>query len=232
MNYPCKSFESLNSTAEIDAFTGFRKLGDYQALLDSIIVKYELGGNSGLAYYIAPSFTKDHVKDDLGADFRAFFAMLYFLLCATITMVYLLSRLQVEKCARTRDFMRMMGMKDTPYYMSYFIFHAITSFILAWIITILARFIIFTDANIIVIFIQIYLILLNAFFFALLMKYFCSITIALSSVTQEQLNLQEYCFTSSLLFSSYSSMSVLALLQECFCFLLRLKWLLILLFTL
>jgi len=132
---------------------------------------------TAISYLITPSSSKEYTirsdladSMDLQSTFTSMNAILFFFLSTLITLDYLISRMQVEKCSKMRNFMRMMGMSDTFYYMSYFIFHALSSLLLSLLITAIARLLLFPGTNIVLIFIQTYLMLLNVFFFALLIK--------------------------------------------------------------
>jgi hypothetical protein len=64
----------------------------------------------------------------------------------------------------------MMGVSNTTYYLSYFIFHALCSFLLAAMIALVARLELFANTYYALLFIQAYLMLLNIFTFAVLLK--------------------------------------------------------------
>lgn len=150
-----------------------RDLGGYQAVIDSVIAKMALNDTeAGITYLIAPSTSKPHVHDQMTATGRATIVTIFFLLCGIISLISLLSRMQTEKTTRMRDFMRMMGMSDTSYYLSHFIFYATSSLLLSAVISLVARLELFANTYFALLFIQTYLMLLNVFAFAVLFKYF------------------------------------------------------------
>lgn len=150
---------------------GAKTLGGYQAVIDSVIAKMALNDvNAEITYLISPASVKPYVNDKMTAGGRALIVIIFFLLCTTISLVFLLSRMQTEKTTRMRDFMRMMGMHDTAYYTSHFIFYAITSLFLAAMISLVARLELFANTYYALLFIQTYLMLLNVFSIAVLFK--------------------------------------------------------------
>lgn len=158
----------------IESIIDINEFGGYQVLIDSIISQMVIGSEGGITYLVTPSTRKAHLINAMPAEAQTFLAAMFLLFCTTITLFYLIARMQAEKISRMRDFMRMMGMNDTPYYLSYFIFHTISSFLLAIVVSIIAKWRMFENVNFVTIFIQIFLMLLSMFFFAVLVKYFSS----------------------------------------------------------
>jgi len=123
-----------------------------------------------LTYLISPSAIKPYVQDKMSSVGRELIVTIFFILSMLIILVCLLSRMQTEKRSKMRDFMRTMGVSDTCYYLSYFIFHAICSLLLAAMIALVARLELFANTYYALLFIQAYLMLLNTFTFAVLIK--------------------------------------------------------------
>ena len=148
-----------------------RVIGGFQTIIDSVITKIALNDDkAGITYLISPSMGTEYTYDSMGTELRAYTLMGFYLLCTLMTLLSLISRMQVEKTTKMRDFMRMMGMNDTPYYLSHFIFHAIFTFFLSILTAIIANALLLCNVNYFVLLIQTYLIYLNVFFMALLAK--------------------------------------------------------------
>jgi len=147
-------------------------IGGFQTIIDSVITKIVLNNNSdaGITYLISPSMGTDYIEDYGVTEIRTYLLMGFYLLSTVMTLLSLVSRMQVEKTTKMRDFMRMMGMNDTPYYLSHFIFHAIFTFFLSILTAIIARTLLLRNVDYVVVLIQTYLIYLNVFFMALLAK--------------------------------------------------------------
>jgi len=148
-----------------------QSIGGFQTIIDSVITKIALNNDdAGITYLISPSMGTEYTHDRLGTQMRIYLLMGLYLLCTIMTLLSLVSRMQVEKTTKMRDFMRMMGMNDTPYYLSHFIFHAIFTFFLSILTATIAKTLLLSNVNYVVLFIQTYLIYLNLFFIALLAK--------------------------------------------------------------
>ena len=89
---------------------------------------------------------------------------------AVVSLVFLVSRLQTEKTNKIRDYLRMMGMQDTSYYLSYFIFLLITSFFVSAAITGGIAYSFAKKTNILILWITCYGIVLTIFPFAIIFK--------------------------------------------------------------
>jgi len=148
-----------------------RVIGGFQTIIDSVITKIALNDDkAGITYLISPSMGTDYIHDSVGAEVRTYLLMAFYLLCTIMTLLSLVSRMQIEKTTKMRDFMRMMGMNDTPYYLSHFIFHAIFTLFLSILTATIAKTLLLSNVNYVVLLIQTYLIYLNVFFMALLAK--------------------------------------------------------------
>ena len=148
-----------------------RVIGGFQTIIDSVITKIALNNSdAGITYLISPSMGTDYIHDHIGTKLRTYLLMGFYLLCTIMTLLSLVSRMQVEKTTKMRDFMRIMGMNDTPYYLSHFIFHAIFTLFLSILTAIIARTLLLRNVDYVVVLIQTYLIYLNVFFMALLAK--------------------------------------------------------------
>ena len=172
MNCPC-IFVYHNRIPNSDEFYSLRMLGGFQVFIESIITKLVLKSESAsLTYGIVPMMSNPYNRDSLGEEYGAILIMMYTIFCGTITLIYLISRMQVEKNNKMRDFMRMMGMNDTPYYLSYFIIHLIISLLSSSIITTIVKINFELKISIGILYIQILLMYINIYCFAILMKYF------------------------------------------------------------
>ena len=142
-------------------------------ITESIITKLISGdNNASITYGIIPMMSDPFNHDSFPVEIGAILLTIYPIFCGAITLIYLISRMQLEKNSKMRDFMRMMGMNDTPYYFSYFIIHFIISALASSIITAVIKISFELNICLGILYIQIFLIYINIFFFAILLKYF------------------------------------------------------------
>jgi ATP-binding cassette, subfamily A (ABC1), member 3 len=93
--------------------------------------------------------------DALSQNFPFFF-MFTFL----IPLYYIVSKLAEEKESKSREGMKMMGLKDDSYFLSWFVFHLILIIVMATLITLMVSINVFTNSSKVLIF-------LLAFFYGL-----------------------------------------------------------------
>jgi hypothetical protein len=143
-------------------------IGGYMALLHTLIAKLTANYSADFTYIYSPSKSKNTQSDD--TDFGIGRYKVYCLICISFALLILIIRLQNEKYSRIRSFMRMMGMNDRSYYISHFVFFAVYSFAVAVFMTAFGKALFLKKVNVLIIFVQCYLMLMSVFFFALLTK--------------------------------------------------------------
>ena len=97
-----------------------------------------------------------------------FFYMFTFL----IPLYYIVSKLSEEKESKSREGMKMMGLSDSTYFLSWFIFYAIVVLVMSIIITIIVSINVFNQSNKGLIFILCFLYGLSLFGFSVLVVAF------------------------------------------------------------
>ncbi len=152
-------------------YKSLRMIGTFQAMIDSLISKAETKNQSTFVEYAyAPmkqaAYTKNLVPD---VTFVNSIGMLG-IMAGALSLYYLVARLQTEKVNKIRDFMRIMGMKDCPYYLAYFIFQLAAALPPSLMIAILTSTIAFKNTNVFIIWLSGYMILLSIFPFAIIVK--------------------------------------------------------------
>ena len=93
-----------------------------------------------------------------------FFVMFTFL----IPLYYMVSKLAEEKEGKSREGMKMMGLKDSSYFLSWFIFHLILMIIMATLITAMCSINLFPNSNKFLIFLHMFFYGLSLFGFSLI----------------------------------------------------------------
>jgi len=158
---------------DFETFTSLKYIGTFQIMIDSVISKIVSNDNSTfISFAIAPMAVKAHKRPVAPAYTIINTIVIFILVCSTLSLQFLIPRMQIEKVNKIRDFMRMMGMTDTPYYLSYYIFQALTSLVVCTILSFALNHFIFKNTNFFIIFIGNYLMLLTTFPFAVVIKYF------------------------------------------------------------
>jgi len=145
-------------------------VGGYIPLLNSIIPKMADVGNLEFTYLFSPSKSKYKENRKTFENTSPIMCKAYCLIFIIFLLLTLIVRLQNEKHSRIRSFMRMMGMSDSPYYISHFISFPVFSFSIAILTTVFGKALYLKRVNTIIIFIQCYLMLMSVFFFALFSK--------------------------------------------------------------
>jgi hypothetical protein len=86
-----------------------------------------------------------------------------FMITYLIPFYYLVSKLAEEKQSKSREGMKMMGLKDSSYYWSWLIFFLFINFIVSIIIALLTGVTLFNNSSIFLIFIMCFMYGLNLF---------------------------------------------------------------------
>lgn len=86
-----------------------------------------------------------------------------------IPLYYMTSKLAEEKEGKSREGMKMMGLKDSSYFLSWFVFHLILMLIMALIITLMCCINLFPQSNKFLIFLHMFFFGLSLFGFSLVM---------------------------------------------------------------
>ena len=113
---------------------------------------------------------KAHKESNIMGNIAPVLMSVYVIVGATLALQFLIVRMQTEKVNKIRDFMRMMGMADTPYYLSCFLFYGASSLIMTILLTLAVTLLALTNTSFIVLFIDIYLLMMTVFPFAVLVK--------------------------------------------------------------
>jgi uncharacterized membrane protein YadS len=103
------------------------------------------------------------VATDLLSQQFPFFFMFTFL----IPLYYLVSKLAEEKESKSREGMKMMGLKDSSYFLSWYVFYFIIVAIMSTIITIAVSFNVFPNSSKILIWLLAFLYGMTLFGFSL-----------------------------------------------------------------
>jgi len=165
------------SIPEFNVYDSIKEVGPYGTFIESVITNYTLknktpqGKKAFLAYQVVPMRTKEFIHDLISASLYANMICFFYIMCGAIMMMNLVIRLQTEKNNKIRELMRTMGMMDTAYYLSYFLFHMIISCITMLMGACLLRFFILNNISILLTFIFGLLLMANAFAFSLIVKY-------------------------------------------------------------
>jgi ATP-binding cassette subfamily A (ABC1) protein 3 len=116
-----------------------------------------------------PSFNSvdPSVSDQLAQNFPFFF-MFTFL----IPLYYIVSKLAEEKESKSREGMKMMGLKDSSYFLSWIVFYAVIVLFMAIIITAMLSINVFFNSNKFLIFIM-------AFFYGMSLFGFSVVIVAI-----------------------------------------------------
>lgn len=134
-------------------------------------MKAETGNKDAyIAYAYVPMTTNEYTFIPVGAPIYVNLLSMLAVICSSIGIQLLIARMQTEKVGKVRDFMRMMGMQDTAYYVSYFVFYSMSAVVLSTMITVILLIMAFPNVNALIIWITNYLILLMVFPFALIIK--------------------------------------------------------------
>jgi len=139
-------------------------------LLYSSIAKIVTNEYAQFTYIFSPSIAKDVESAATLRKSLPGTCKVYYFICITFALLTLIIRLQREKHSKIRSFMRIMGMSDSSYYISHLIFFAAYSFGIAILMTVFGKVFYLKKVNVLIIFIQCYLMLMSVFFFALLSK--------------------------------------------------------------
>lgn len=86
-----------------------------------------------------------------------------------IPLYYMVSKLAEEKEGKSREGMKMMGLKDSSYFLSWWIFHLILMMIMAALITAMCSINLFPNSNKLLIFLHMFFFGLSLFGFSLVM---------------------------------------------------------------
>ena len=153
----------------MDTYNKLKYVGTFQTYIEGIIASY-IETNVYISYLVSPMHVNSYKSDLISASIQGSKISMYLILLAVMSMSFLIVRLQTEKTMKIREFMRIMGMTDTSYYLSYLIFYMFTGFISVLITTICLKLFYLTQTNPLIIFITGFLICLNTFSFALIIK--------------------------------------------------------------
>lgn len=83
-----------------------------------------------------------------------------------LPLYYIVSKLSEEKESKSREGMKMMGLKHSSYYLSWFVFHLIISLIMSLVITLMLLINLFPESNKFLIFMMTFLYSLSLFGFS------------------------------------------------------------------
>lgn len=100
--------------------------------------------------------TEDYMESDLPQVMDQIFPI-FVIIIYTLPYMYLIQRAVEEKQTKTRESMRMMGMKDSAYFTSWFIVYFFQITIISVIMTLGTYFTVFKKANIAMIFFMFWL---------------------------------------------------------------------------
>ena len=84
-----------------------------------------------------------------------------------IPLYYMVSKLAEEKEGKSREGMKMMGLKDSSYFLSWWVFHLILMIIMAALITAMSNINLFPNSNKLLIFLHMFFFGLSLFGFSL-----------------------------------------------------------------
>ena len=169
MTFLCIYF-LINRIPDTGIYTSLKYVGTFQIYIESIIAKLVANKEISIDYLVSPMHTPTYKASSAGAAVSSIKISMYFIICTAILMVMLITRMQIEKNMKIREFMRIMGMSDTTYYLSYIISYMITGLITSLIMTACLRILYLGKTNVLILFIEIYLIVLNGFTYTLVIK--------------------------------------------------------------
>ena len=153
----------------MDTFKKLKYIGTFQTYIESIIASHIMK-NVYISYLVSPMHVNSYKFDTIPASIQGNNISMYFILLGAMSMSFLIVRLQTEKTKKIREFMRIMGMTDTSYYLSYLFSYMISGFISILLVTICLKLFYLTQTNPLIIFVTGFLICLNTFSFALIIK--------------------------------------------------------------
>jgi ATP-binding cassette subfamily A (ABC1) protein 1 len=114
-----------------------------------------------------------------------------------IPLYYLVSKLAEEKESRSREGMKMMGLKDASYFLSWFVFYVIVNLVQAAVITAMVCINLFTASNKLLIFLHCFLFGTSLFGFAVIVVSILP-TVRASATAATLIHLITYFFMFSL----------------------------------
>ena len=118
------------------------------------------------AYAMRGSYTTQY--SDLPTTMDSVFP-LFVVIVYTLPIMYLLQKAVDEKQTKTRESMRMMGMQDGPYWLSWFTMYSFQVLIISIIMTLGTGFTVFSGSNVFLIFLMYFLYGLSNFGYCILM---------------------------------------------------------------
>ncbi|TNV87329.1 hypothetical protein FGO68_gene5519 [Halteria grandinella] len=167
-------YDPLINTPSFTAWQQYVSVGFLNtfSLISDFIIKNKspipLKNQSSIDVAYVPMKTPEYEVIDPQAvstlsDRFPFFLMFTFLL----PLYYIVSKLSEEKESKSREGMKMMGLKDSSYYLSWFVFHAILSSIMSVIVTLMLLINLFPESNKLLIFLMTFFYSLSLFGFSI-----------------------------------------------------------------
>lgn len=152
-------------------YTSLRDVGTFETFVESVITKYLLGEEAHLVYFGTPMHVKAFNFDVIPIEVYGNFIAMFFLMSGMMILMQLIIRLQTEKVNKIRELMRTLGMTDTAYYVSYFIFHLGSSLVVIMVQALLLKSFLLNNISYLILFVHGLLLMINIFAFALIIKY-------------------------------------------------------------
>jgi len=200
-----EGFSPFNSkqNSEVYSFYNYISGGSYLASYCSLTTEKYLLEQKDKTVNIKAGYalrsTREHYDSDLPDVMEQVFP-LFVLIIYTLPYMYLLQNAVTEKQTKTRESMRMMGMKDSAYWASWFIAYFCQVMVVTIIMTLGSIFTLFKGSNPLLVFLMYFVYGISLFGFALIMiAIFGTVrTVALGGlVLKFALFYMRYLFTSS-----------------------------------
>jgi len=103
-----------------------------KTIADNLILKKESKNNDAqISYAYVPMMYKEY-EDDLFGMLTDFLLGYFFLLSVLLPLITLIGKFMNDKISRMRESMKLMGINDSTYFISYFLFYAILQFLVSF----------------------------------------------------------------------------------------------------
>jgi len=172
--------DPYSKAPDLSAFGWLKVVGVFQILLDSLILKEELFNDKAfISYAFLPMHTEEYKASFMSEDWHVKVIWLFPLLSASISLGFLVWRLGVDQKV-IKESMAFNNMSSAWYHIPMLTFFSLFSLLNSFIISILLQALCLQNANLLALWITIFLCLVNVYPYALCISILFNNSLALS----------------------------------------------------
>ena len=152
LNIPDTTKEPFDLEIKNPDFTDFSKyqrsgmFGIYQVIAQAIMANKQKTGSMDVAYVPLKTAPYEDINAEAINQLSMNFPM-FFMFTFLIPLYYLVSKLAEEKESKAREGMKMMGLLDTSYFLSWFVFYLGICVVMCVLITVIVSFNLFVNSS-------------------------------------------------------------------------------------